>query len=115
MRDPASEPRDGAIRLVWDPVASPEHAGGDEPLHGVVIYELWAKPGRRGPSSLWRRLLEQVTHEERFTPDRSRPPVPTRTLFSFDTYPETSAGSLWTFKVRIGNRAGYYSEFSPEV
>jgi len=102
-RDPDEPARSGQIRLLWDAVTKPSEAGWDDPLAGLVVYDIWGKPGI---NEEYRRLATQPTHV-----DQQVMPA----TFNFDTFPETPLGASWQFKVRVGNRNGIFGPFGSEV
>jgi len=109
-RNPAYSAAPGQIRLAWDAVASPAEAGGDDPLQGGVVYDLWGLPSG---SDEWRQLYNFPSHVADTLGSGSF--VATAAMAVVDTYPETPRGANWTFKLRVGNRNGVYSTFSEEV
>jgi hypothetical protein len=110
-RDAALRPHAGRINLVWDGVlAGPESTGGDDPALGGVAFELWGRPG---PAGEWRQLRLLPTYEP--NPFNAAQLIPVAPRTGVDTYPETPLGVVWTFRLRLGNRNGFFSPFGPEV
>jgi len=61
----------------------------------------------------WRRLTQIAAY-------RPDPLVPGKMIEAeakamVDTYPETPWAALWAFKLRVGNRNGFYGDWTPEV
>jgi len=110
-RDTSEFVRAGNLRLAWEAVNDPSQAGGDDPLDGKVVYNLWGRPCEHVCD--WRDLATLPTHEDT-DGLASTPPEAVPSIFSVDTSPETPHGAVWTFKLRIGNRAGF-SAFSEIV
>lgn len=109
---PGAGVRSGQIRLRWDPVTEPEQAGMDDPADGYVLYDIWGRPD--GLNGVWRHINTQASHVDTDGVE-STPNVLTEPTYAFDTYPETPKGTVWQFKLRVGNRNGVFSEFGPEV
>jgi len=103
QRDPDGLVRSGQIQIKWNAVTKASEAGGDDPVEGHVAYDVWA---RSGLSSVWRRLSTLPSHVDTQAAPAS---------LTVDTYPETSLGSTWQFKVRVGNRNGVFGPFCETV
>lgn len=106
--------REGQVRVVWEAIRSANETGGDDPLDGGVVYDLWGRP--RPPSSgawppgQWHRVRQSATHAV-----RGGRTVPLQAAAIVDTWPDTPYGTPWAFKLRVGNRNGAFGPFSREV
>jgi len=112
-RDPNAI-RSGQVRLVWNAVTEPSEAGWDNPLEGTVVYDIWGRPGGNLSHGKWRRLSTQPSHTDHDAISSTPMQVAEATL-TVDTFPETTIGTFWSFKVRVGNRNGVFGLFSDEI
>eukprot|EP00927_Polykrikos_kofoidii_P076523 TRINITY_DN73598_c0_g1_i1.p1 TRINITY_DN73598_c0_g1~~TRINITY_DN73598_c0_g1_i1.p1 ORF type:complete len:1524 (-),score=152.85 TRINITY_DN73598_c0_g1_i1:153-4460(-) len=101
FRDPDEPVVAGQIAVAWDPVLNASQTGGDDPVDGSVWYELWGRPATVAgtvPLKTWRLLFHSPSHDE--TGHLSQ------AAYVVGTYPETSLGATWEFRVRIINDVG---------
>merc|ERR1712194_379171 len=112
QRNLSEKIRAGQILIKWDSVTMASQAGGDDPMDGHVVYDIWARTDPK--NGLWRRMQTMPTHANHDGIDSTPLEIAPASL-TVDTYPETTLGTSWQFKVRLGNRNGVFGPFGDEV